>query len=100
MVSILSHITEAKQAEASLREAEESITERKLSEDYVVFVQLLVDHDLIAAQTDTYPGLGSFPTSLWPAGAIGNTPSRSCTRKSTTTGVSVTASALSRVASM
>ena len=33
MVSILSHITEAKQAEASLREAEESITERNLSEE-------------------------------------------------------------------
>jgi 4-amino-4-deoxy-L-arabinose transferase-like glycosyltransferase len=44
--------------------------ERKIEEDYFVFVHLLVDHDLIAAQKDTYHGLGSFPTSLWPAGIV------------------------------
>jgi 4-amino-4-deoxy-L-arabinose transferase-like glycosyltransferase len=44
--------------------------EKKIQEDYTVFVQLLVDGDLIAAQKDSYPGLGSFPTSLWPEGVI------------------------------
>jgi 4-amino-4-deoxy-L-arabinose transferase-like glycosyltransferase len=44
--------------------------EKKIEEDYTVFVQLLVDGDLIAAQKDTYPGLGSFPTSLWPEGVM------------------------------
>jgi len=44
--------------------------ERKIEEDYFVFVHFLVDHDLIAAQKDTYHGLGSFPTSLWPAGVV------------------------------
>jgi hypothetical protein len=44
--------------------------DRKLETDYSLFVQLLVDNDLIAAQKDTYHGLGSFPTSLWPAGVV------------------------------
>jgi 4-amino-4-deoxy-L-arabinose transferase-like glycosyltransferase len=44
--------------------------EEKIEEDYFVFVHFLVDHDLIAAQKDTYHGLGSFPTSLWPAGVV------------------------------
>ena len=34
--------------------------EQKLSEDYFVFVQLLADDDLIAAQKDTYHGLGIY----------------------------------------
>jgi hypothetical protein len=38
--------------------------------DYFVFVQLLVENDLIAGQRDTYHGLGSFPTSHWPAGLV------------------------------
>jgi hypothetical protein len=33
-------------------------------------VQLLVENDLIAAQKDTFHGLGAFPTSLWPADAV------------------------------
>ncbi|MCL7452615.1 MAG: glycosyltransferase family 39 protein [Anaerolineae bacterium] len=41
-----------------------------LEEDYFVFVQLLDESDLIAAQQDTYHGLGSYPSSLWPQGAI------------------------------
>ena len=43
---------------------------RDLEADYFVFVQVLVENDLIAAQRDTYHGLGSFPTSLWPAGVV------------------------------
>jgi hypothetical protein len=43
--------------------------DRAINEEYRVFVQLLVENDLIAAQKDTYHGLGNFPTSLWPAGA-------------------------------
>lgn len=42
--------------------------EQVMREDYRVFVQLLVENDLIAAQKDTYHGLGNFPTSLWAAG--------------------------------
>lgn len=45
-------------------------SEKKIEADDLVFVQLLVDNDLIAAQKDTYHGLGSFPTSLWPDGAV------------------------------
>ena len=44
-------------------------SDTKPETDYFLFVQLLVDNDLIAAQKDTYHGLGSFPTSLWPSGA-------------------------------
>jgi len=39
-----------------------------MSEDYSVFVHLLGVDDLIIAQRDTYPGLGSYPTSLWKRG--------------------------------
>lgn len=42
--------------------------EQVMREDYRVFVQLLVENDLIAAQKDTYHGLGNFPTSLWAVG--------------------------------
>jgi hypothetical protein len=41
---------------------------QEIEADYFVFVQLLMNNDLIAAQKDTYHGLGTFPTSLWPAG--------------------------------
>lgn len=41
---------------------------RAMETDDFVFVQLLVENDLIAAQKDTYHGLGTFPTSLWPPG--------------------------------
>ncbi len=43
---------------------------RDLEADYMVFVQALVENDLIAAQEDTYHGLGSFPTSHWPIGMM------------------------------
>lgn len=43
---------------------------RAIEANYLVFVQLLVDNDLIAAQEDTYHGLGSFPTSFWPVGTV------------------------------
>jgi hypothetical protein len=36
--------------------------------DPLIFVQILGEHDLIAAQKDTYPGLGSLPASQWPIG--------------------------------
>ncbi|MFN8475636.1 MAG: glycosyltransferase family 39 protein [Anaerolineae bacterium] len=42
---------------------------RPVGEDVFVFVHLLTDQDIIAAQKDTYHGLGMFPTSHWPADA-------------------------------
>ena len=43
-------------------------------QDYAVFVHLLDEHDLMAAQKDTHPGLGRYPTSRWRAGeAIADT---------------------------
>ncbi|MFC2030293.1 glycosyltransferase family 39 protein [Chloroflexota bacterium] len=41
----------------------------EVDEDLTLFVQLLVENDLIAAQKDTYHGLGTYPTSLWPVDA-------------------------------
>ena len=41
-----------------------------IQDNYRVFVQVLVDNDLIAAQEDTFHGSGNFPTSLWPAGVV------------------------------
>jgi hypothetical protein len=40
--------------------------EQTISEDYTVFVQLFGPEDRIVAAKRTYPGLGRFPTSLWP----------------------------------
>jgi hypothetical protein len=40
----------------------------KMSQDYTVFVHLLDENDLILAQRNTFPGLGSFPTTLWQVG--------------------------------
>jgi len=45
-----------------------------LAKDYAIFVHLLDENDLILAQRNTFPGLGSFPTTLWQAGdAIADT---------------------------
>ncbi|MFP4344752.1 MAG: ArnT family glycosyltransferase [Anaerolineales bacterium] len=40
--------------------------QRAMSEDYTVFVQLFGPENRIVAARRTYPGLGRFPTSLWP----------------------------------
>jgi 4-amino-4-deoxy-L-arabinose transferase-like glycosyltransferase len=45
-------------------------TDEKIAEDYIVFIQLLTENDLIAAQKDTYHGLGTFPTSKWRPGTM------------------------------
>ncbi len=46
----------------------------EMNQDYAVFVHLLDENDLILAQRNTFPGLGSFPTILWQAGdAIADT---------------------------
>jgi len=46
----------------------------KMDQDYTVFVHLLDENDLILAQRNTFPGLGSFPTALWQVGdAIADT---------------------------
>lgn len=39
---------------------------RPISRDYTVFVQLLGPENSIISSRRTYPGLGRFPTSLWP----------------------------------
>ena len=41
-----------------------------LERDYSVFIHLLGEHDLVAAQRDTYPGQGMWPTSLWKPGQV------------------------------
>jgi hypothetical protein len=40
----------------------------EMDRDYTVFVHLLDENDLVIAQRDTYPGLGTYPTSLWRVG--------------------------------
>ncbi len=40
-----------------------------VGEDVLVYVHLLTEGDIIAAQKDTYHGLGMFPSSQWPARA-------------------------------
>ncbi|MFQ5811827.1 MAG: DUF2142 domain-containing protein [Anaerolineae bacterium] len=46
----------------------------KMDRDYAVFVHLVDENDLILAQRNTFPGLGSFPTTLWQVGdAIADT---------------------------
>jgi len=40
----------------------------KMDKDYAVFVHLLDENELILAQRNTFPGLGSFPTTLWQPG--------------------------------
>ena len=45
-----------------------------MNQDYAVFVHLLDENDPILAQRNTFPGLGSFPTTLWQVGdAIADT---------------------------
>ena len=39
-----------------------------MEEDYTVFVHLLGRENRRVAERNTYPGLGRFPTSLWPVG--------------------------------
>jgi 4-amino-4-deoxy-L-arabinose transferase-like glycosyltransferase len=41
---------------------------RPASADYVVFVHLLDETDIVIAQRDTYAGLGNYPTSHWRPG--------------------------------
>ncbi len=40
----------------------------EMDRDYTVFVHLLDENDLVIAQRDTYPGLGTYPTRLWREG--------------------------------
>lgn len=40
----------------------------EMDRDYTVFVHLLDENDLVIAQRDTYPGLGTYPTRLWQVG--------------------------------
>jgi hypothetical protein len=40
----------------------------EMGKDYTVFVHLLDENDLVIAQRDTYPGLGTYPTRLWRVG--------------------------------
>jgi hypothetical protein len=40
----------------------------EMNKDYTVFVHLLDENDLVIAQRDTYPGLGTYPTRLWRVG--------------------------------
>lgn len=39
-----------------------------MATDYTVFVHLIGPENIRVAERHTYPGLGRFPTSLWPAG--------------------------------
>jgi 4-amino-4-deoxy-L-arabinose transferase-like glycosyltransferase len=41
---------------------------RPMTDDYTVFVHLIDDQTTRVAERHTYPGLGRFPTSLWPEG--------------------------------
>jgi len=46
----------------------------KMHQNYTIFVHLLDENDLILTQRNTFPGLGSFPTTLWqPGDAIADT---------------------------
>ncbi len=40
-----------------------------MDQGYTVFVHLVGQNDIRAGERCTYPGLGRFPTSLWPEGA-------------------------------
>ena len=41
---------------------------RPMSQNYTVFIHLVGGNDERVAERHTYPGLGRFPTSLWPVG--------------------------------
>jgi len=45
-------------------------TTAPLTQDYSVFLHATDDAGILQAQRDSYPGLGNFPTRLWPVGAI------------------------------
>ena len=41
-----------------------------MERDYTVCLKLLGPHNEVIGQTDTYPGLGSYPTTFWQRGGI------------------------------
>ena len=43
--------------------------QQPMSENYMVFVQLVGRENMRVGERHTYPGLGRFPTSLWPVGS-------------------------------
>jgi len=42
----------------------------EMEQDYNVFVHVLGRDEQVIAQEDTYPGIGSYPTSLWQVGGV------------------------------
>jgi hypothetical protein len=42
----------------------------EMEQDYNVFVHILGRDEQVIAQEDTYPGMGSYPTSLWKTGGV------------------------------
>jgi len=42
----------------------------EIEQNYNVFVHVLGRDEQVIAQEDTYPGMGSYPTSLWPVGGV------------------------------
>ncbi|TEU16305.1 MAG: hypothetical protein E3J21_10915 [Anaerolineales bacterium] len=42
----------------------------EMEQDYNVFVHILGRDEEVIAQKDTYPGMGSYPTSLWQVGGV------------------------------
>ncbi len=42
----------------------------EMEQDYNVFIHVLGRDEQVIAQEDTYPGMGSYPTSLWPVGGV------------------------------
>jgi len=43
---------------------------KPIDKSYTVFVHLIDSEGVIEAQRDTYPGLGNYPTQLWPPGEV------------------------------
>jgi len=41
-----------------------------MERDYTVYLKLFGPHNEVIGQTDTYPGLGSYPTTFWQKGDI------------------------------
>ncbi len=41
-----------------------------MERDYTVYLKLFGPHNEVIGQTDTYPGLGSYPTTFWQGGDI------------------------------
>jgi hypothetical protein len=42
----------------------------EMEQDYNVFIHVLGRDEQVIAQEDTYPGVGSYPTSLWQVGGV------------------------------